>query len=65
MSTEMRLARLGLLHLVDDPEALKSALKEKAISLRSNRHLQQSDIASISITKGSPIKHPNKPTERD
>ena len=34
MSTEVRLARLGLLHLVDDTEALKAALEAKAKALR-------------------------------
>jgi len=29
MSTEMRLARLGLLHLINDPKALKEALEAK------------------------------------
>jgi len=65
MSTEMRLARLGLLHLVDDTEALKSALQEKAALLRNKPYFQQSHIASKPIAKGSPTKHPNKLTERD
>ena len=64
MSTEMRLARLGLLHLVDDTEALKSALKEKAKSLRSNRYLQPADIHPASVIKNR-ANNRAEPIERD
>lgn len=65
MSTEMRLARLGLLHLVDDTEALKSALHEKAKALRSNRYLQPSDIHPTSTLKNRANNRTDKPAERD
>ena len=65
MSTEMHLARLGLLHLINNPAALKSALKEKAKSLRSNPQLRPYNISSQFITKYSSIKPPNKPTESE
>ena len=51
MSTEMHLARLGLLHLIKNPEALKSALKETAAILRSNPQLKLSDIVTPSTIK--------------
>lgn len=63
MSIEMHLARLGLMHLINNPEALKSALKEKAALLRNNPHLEPADIATISTANNSLAKMPNKPTE--
>jgi hypothetical protein len=65
MSTEMRLARLGLLHLLDDTQALQSALKEKATLLRCNPKLRPPDIAFTSITNNNIAKPPNKLIQSD
>lgn len=65
MSTEMHLARLGLLHLINNPEALKSTLKETAALLRNNPHLKPTDITTTSTANNNSNKPPNKPTERD
>ena len=61
MSTEIRLARLGLLHLVDDAEALKSALQKKTKTLRRNCYLQPSDIHPASTIKNRANHRTDKP----